>query len=149
MKAVLTRVTSARVTVGGTLAGAIAAPETGGVLALIGVSRDDDDRDCEVMARKIAELRLLDGERSATDLQAPILAVSQFTLLGRTAKGRRPSWSHAASGDHARDLFERVITLLRERGLDVETGIFGEMMQVESINDGPFTLLVDTQDPSS
>ena len=99
MKAVLTRVTSASVTVDGETVGAIDCPDTGGILALVGIGRDDADDAWKTMARKIAELRILDGELSATDTGAPVLLVSQFTLMGRTAKGRRPSWSDAAPGD--------------------------------------------------
>lgn len=144
MKAVLTRVTSATVTVAGEVVGAIDAPRTGGILALVGVSRDDADSDADTMARKIAELRMLPGEVSATDVDAPVLVVSQFTLQGRTAKGRRPSWSDAAPGEQAQPLINRVVTGLRERGLSVSEGRFGAMMQVSSVNDGPFTLWVET-----
>ncbi|AKK11272.1 D-aminoacyl-tRNA deacylase [Corynebacterium uterequi] len=144
MKAVLTRVTEATVRVDGEVVGAISAPDTGGVLALVGVGRDDDDASVATMARKIAELRLLDGEVSASDVHAPILVVSQFTLQGRTAKGRRPSWSDAAPGHQAEPMIAELIRQLRDRGLSVEQGRFGAMMQVSSVNDGPFTLLVET-----
>lgn len=144
MKAVLTRVSSASVSVDGEIVGAIEAPETGGILALVGVSRDDDSADVSTMVRKIAELRMLDGEVSAVDAGAPVLVVSQFTLQGRTAKGRRPSWSDAAPGDRAEPLIREVIDGLRERGLEVAEGRFGAMMSVSSVNDGPFTLLVET-----
>lgn len=144
MKAVLTRVSSASVSVDGEIVGAIEAPETGGILALVGVSRDDDSADVSTMVRKIAELRMLDGEVSAVDAGAPVLVVSQFTLQGRTAKGRRPSWSDAAPGDQAEPLIREVIDGLRERGLEVAEGRFGAMMSVSSVNDGPFTLLVET-----
>lgn len=144
MKAVLTRVTEASVTVEGHTVGRIYAPDTGGVLALVGVARDDGDEQVATMVRKIAELRMLDGEKSAVDISAPVLVVSQFTLQGRTAKGRRPSWSDAASGDVAEGMINRVVAGLRDRGLTVEEGQFGAMMQVESVNDGPFTLLVET-----
>ncbi|AWB81768.1 D-tyrosyl-tRNA(Tyr) deacylase [Corynebacterium yudongzhengii] len=144
MKAVLTRVTEARVTVDGEVVGEISAPHTGGILALVGVARDDDDEALATMTRKIAELRMLDGEVSATDVDAPILVVSQFTLQGRTAKGRRPSWSDAAKGEVAEPMIGRLVAGLRERGLRVEEGVFGAMMQVSSVNDGPFTLLVET-----
>lgn len=91
MKAVLTRVSEASVTVDGEIVGAIDCADTGGILALVGTGRDDADDAWETMARKIAELRILDGERSVGDAGAPVLLVSQFTLMGRTAKGRRPS----------------------------------------------------------
>lgn len=144
MKAVLTRVTQASVTVAGDTVGEISAPETGGVLALVGAARSDTPDDAATMARKIAELRLLDGEKSASDVGAPVLVVSQFTLQGRTKKGRRPSWSDAAPAAQAGPLIEQVVQDLRGRGLHVETGVFGAMMQVASVNDGPFTLLVAT-----
>lgn len=143
MKAVLTRVTEARVVVDGETVGEINGGDTGGVLALVGVGRDDGPEVWKTMARKIADLRILDGERSATDAGAPILLVSQFTLMGATAKGRRPSWSDAAPGADAEKTLGMIVDDLRGRGLTVETGVFGAMMKVESVNDGPFTLLVD------
>lgn len=144
MKAVLSRVSSASVTVDGEVVGAIDAPETGGVLALVGVGRDDGTDQIATMVRKIAELRILDGELSPVDVDAPVLVVSQFTLQGRTAKGRRPSWSDAAPGAAAEPVIERIVAGLRERGLRVEQGRFGAMMSVASVNEGPFTLLVET-----
>lgn len=143
MKAVLTRVTSASVTVDGEVVGAIDCPETGGILALVGVGRDDADGAWETVARKIAELRILDGERSVQDAGAPVLLVSQFTLMGRTAKGRRPAWSDAAPGDVAEPVIEKIADALRNRGITVEEGRFGAMMDVQSVNSGPFTVLVE------
>lgn len=143
MKAVLTRVTSASVTVDGEVVGAIDCKDTGGILALVGVGRDDDPQAWETVARKIAELRILDGERSVQDVGAPVLLVSQFTLMGRTAKGRRPSWSDAAPGDVAEPVIAKIAAALRERGITVEEGRFGAMMDVESVNSGPFTVLVE------
>jgi D-tyrosyl-tRNA(Tyr) deacylase len=95
------------------------------------------------MARKLHELRILDGERSCAELGAPLLVVSQFTLYGDTRKGRRPSWSAAARPEHAQPLVEAVVAALRERGATVATGVFGALMAVESVNDGPFTVLVE------
>ncbi len=143
MKAVLTRVKSASVTVDGEIVGAIDGGETGGVLALVGVGRDDDPDAWRTMARKIAELRILDGELSIQDAGAPVLVVSQFTLMGATKKGRRPSWSAAAPGDRAEPIIGRIVEDLRGRGLEVATGRFGAMMEVASVNDGPFTVLVE------
>lgn len=143
MKAVLTRVTQASVTVDGEVVGAIDCPDTGGVLALVGVGREDADDAWETMARKIAELRMLDGEVSVEEAGAPVLLVSQFTLMGRTKKGRRPSWSDSAPGDAAEPVIGRIAQALRERGIHVEEGRFGAMMEVSSVNSGPFTLLVD------
>ena len=113
MKAVLTRVTQASVTVDGETVGAIDCPETGGILALVGVGNDDADDAWETMVRKIAELRILDGEVSAEDAGAPVLLVSQFTLMGRTKKGRRPSWSDAAPGDVAEPVIAKIADGLR------------------------------------
>ncbi|WIM66762.1 D-aminoacyl-tRNA deacylase [Corynebacterium breve] len=143
MKAVLTRVTEAAVTVDDEVVGSISCPDTGGILALVGVGRDDDASAWETMARKIAELRILDGEKSVTDVQAPVLLVSQFTLMGKTAKGRRPSWSDAAPGEVAEPTIAKIAQALRERGIRVEEGRFGAMMKVSSVNDGPFTVLVE------
>lgn len=145
MKAVITRVTSAHVEVEGKIVAQFSSPDTGGLLALVGVGVDDEAQDAETMARKIAELRILEGELSASDCGAPIIVVSQFTLQGATKKGRRPSWSAAAPGPIAEPLFEAVVQHLRDRGLNVGTGVFGAMMDVHSVNSGPFTVLVDTR----
>ena len=146
MKAVLTRVSSASVAVNGDVVGKIVAPETGGMLALVGVSVNDADDAAawQKMAKKIAELRILDGEKSVTDLDAPVLVVSQFTLYGQTAKGRRPSWSQAAPAKIAEPIINSIVEDLRGRGLEVATGRFGAMMEVSSVNQGPFTVLVET-----
>ncbi|QYH19633.1 D-tyrosyl-tRNA(Tyr) deacylase [Corynebacterium aquatimens] len=144
MRAVLTRVSSASVTVDGEIVGSIDCPQTGGILALVGVGADDGEDACETMARKIAELRILEGERSVLDADAPVLLVSQFTLMGRTAKGRRPSWSDAAPGDVAEPVIEAIAASLRDRGITVEQGRFGAKMRVESVNEGPFTVIVET-----
>ena len=139
MKAVLTRVSEASVTVDGEVVGSI----TNGVLALVGIGRDDAPDAWQTMVRKIAELRILPGERSVSEVGAPVLLVSQFTLLGRTAKGRRPSWSDAAPGEVAKMVMEKIAAGLRERGIVVEEGWFGAMMSVASVNEGPVTLLVE------
>ncbi|MCS4489189.1 D-aminoacyl-tRNA deacylase [Corynebacterium sp. ES2794-CONJ1] len=145
MRAVLMRVSEAQVRVDGHIVGQISCPEYGGILALIGVAATDDESDVDTMVRKIAELRILKGERSISDLAAPVLLVSQFTLLGRTAKGRRPSWSDAAHAEQARALFNAVVSKLANRGISCEQGVFGADMQVESVNEGPYTVLVDTR----
>lgn len=144
MKAVLTRVTEASVTVDGETVGAINCPETGGILALVGVGAEDAEDAWETMVRKIAELRILDGEVSVEEAGAPVLLVSQFTLMGRTKKGRRPSWSDAASGDAAEPVIAKIADGLRQRGIHVEEGRFGAMMEVSSVNSGPFTVLVES-----
>lgn len=153
MRAVLTRCLSASVTVDDEVVGSFDAPDTGGLLALVGVSNEDieaGDKDPAVlenkiatMARKIAELRILDGETSVETTGAPVLVVSQFTLYGRTAKGRRPSWSDAAPGPAAEPVINKIIEQLRARDVHVEEGRFGAMMKVSSVNDGPFTVLVE------
>ena len=139
MKAVLTRVSEASVTVDGEVVGSI----TNGVLALVGIGRDDAPDAWQTMVRKIAELRILPEERSVSEVGAPVLLVSQFTLLGRTAKGRRPSWSDAAPGEVAKIVMEKIAAGQRERGIMVEEGRFGAMMSVASVNEGPVTLLVE------
>ncbi|WP_076465939.1 D-aminoacyl-tRNA deacylase [Actinomyces mediterranea] len=140
MRAVIQRVTSASVSVDGEVVGAIDRP---GLMVLLGVSRNDGAAQAATMARKIAELRILEGETSASEAGAPVLVVSQFTLYGDTRKGRRPSWSHAAPGPQAEPLIDAVVADLRGRGLEVATGRFGAMMRVALVNDGPFTVLVD------
>lgn len=115
-----------------------------GLVALVAATHDDGPDDVERMARKIAELRILPDETSVADTAAAVLVVSQFTLYGDTRKGRRPGWSHAAPGPVAEPLVEGVVQALRARGIEVATGVFGAPMQVELVNDGPFTVLVDT-----
>ena len=114
-----------------------------GLVVLLGVQRGDGPDQVATVARKIAELRILDDERSALDVGAPVLVISQFTLYGDTRKGRRPSWAHAAPGEEAEPLVDAVVADLRGRGLHVETGQFGAMMEVCLVNDGPFTVLVE------
>ena len=135
---------SASVQVEGELVGKISEP---GLLVLLGIHRNDTTTQAEFIARKLHELRLLRDEQSCASTGAPLLVVSQFTLYGDTRKGRRPSWTAAARPEHAEPLVEQVISRLRERGARVETGRFGAMMAVESINDGPFTVLIDTESP--
>lgn len=141
MRAVVTRVTRASVTVDGVVVGKIDEP---GLLVLLGVTHSDGPEQAAKMARKLHEIRALRDEESCATTGAPLLVVSQFTLYGSTRKGRRPSWSEAARPEQAEPLVNAVVTELRERGARVETGVFGAMMAVESVNDGPFTLLVET-----
>ena len=151
VRAVLQRVTRARVEVDGEVVGEISRP---GLVALVGVTHDDGPEQVERMefmpgyyegkpARKIAELRILRDEQSLVDAAAPVLVVSQFTLYADTRKGRRPSWSAAAPGPVAEPLVEAVVAALRARGVEVATGRFGAMMSVSLTNDGPVTLVVD------
>ena len=142
MRAVVTRVGTAAVTVDGKVVGEIGA----GLLSLVGVGRDDDADSARELARKIAELRVFpteDGARSVGDLGLPVLVVSQFTLYGDTRKGRRPSWDAAAPADVAAPLVETVVAELRKRGIRVATGVFGARMRVSSVNEGPMTLLLE------
>lgn len=140
MRAVLQRVTRAAVVVDGETVGAIDRP---GLLALVGVTHDDGPEQVAAMARKISELRILRDERSVLDEGAPVLVVSQFTLYADTKKGRRPSWNGAAPGSVAEPVVAAVVGALRERGVEVATGVFGAMMEVSLVNDGPVTLVVD------
>ncbi|MBA8810454.1 D-aminoacyl-tRNA deacylase [Promicromonospora sukumoe] len=140
MRAVLQRVTRASVVVDGEVVGAIDKP---GILALVGVTHDDGPAQVETIARKIADLRILHDEQSVADVGAPVLVVSQFTLYGDARKGRRPTWNQAAPGPVAEPLVDAVVAALRERGLTVETGRFGADMQVELVNDGPVTILLE------
>lgn len=140
MRAVLQRVTRAQVQVDDEVVGAIDRP---GLLALVGVTHDDGPEQVERMARKIAELRILRDEQSLTDAGAPVLVVSQFTLYADTRRGRRPSWSGAAPGPVAEPVIDELVAALRARGLEVEQGRFGAMMEVSLVNDGPVTLVVD------
>lgn len=141
MRAVLSRCTSASVRVDGRVVGELPRP---GLLVLLGVAADDGPDDVRTMVRKIAGLRVLREELGAQEAGAPVLLVSQFTLMGSTARGRRPSWSAAARGDVAEPLVDAVVAGLRELGLEVATGCFGAEMEVHSANDGPFTVLVET-----
>ncbi|MHA3834836.1 D-aminoacyl-tRNA deacylase [Terrabacter sp. AAH1] len=140
MRAVLQRVTSARVEVDGEVVGAI---DRAGLLAFVGVTHDDGPDQVERMARKISELRILRDEQSLVDAGAPVLVVSQFTLYADTRKGRRPSWSAAAPGPVAEPLVAALVDALRARGVEVEQGRFGAMMEVSLVNDGPVTLVID------
>ena len=142
MRAVVTRVSEASVTVDGEVVGAIGT----GLLVLVGVGRDDDAGRARTLARKVHELRVFatdDGARSVGDLGLAVLVVSQFTLYADTRKGRRPSWQDAAPGEVAEPLVDAVIAELRARGATVATGRFGARMAVSSVNDGPFTVLLD------
>lgn len=140
MRAVLQRASRASVTVDGQITAEFSRQ---GVVALVGVTHDDGPPEAQVIARKIAELRILDDERSVSDADAPVLVVSQFTLYADVRKGRRPSWSAAARGDVAEPLVDAVVQALRSRGLTVGTGVFGAMMDVELVNDGPMTVIVE------
>lgn len=137
MRAVIQRVNRAAVSVDGQVVGAIDRP---GLLALVGVTHDDGAAQVALIARKIADLRLLEGELSVTDAAAPVLVVSQFTLYADTRKGRRPSWNQAAGADVAEPLVQAVVEDLRSRGLEVATGQFEAHMVIDMQADGPVTI---------
>jgi D-aminoacyl-tRNA deacylase len=144
MRAVIQRVSRARVTVDGDEVGAIGA----GLCVLVGVTHDDGPDQARALAGKVWHLRVLPDEdgvmnRSAADLGAELLVVSQFTLYGDTSRGRRPSWIAAARPEHAEPLVERVVTELEALGARVATGRFRADMQVELVNDGPVTLVIE------
>lgn len=142
MRVLVQRVTSARVTVAGEVIGEIT-PASQGLLALVGVTHDDDAAKAAKLAEKLWQLRILDDEKSAADVDAPILVVSQFTLYGNTAKGRRPTWNAAAPGVVAEPLVDAFSDALRTLGASVQTGAFGADMAVELVNDGPVTVMLE------
>lgn len=140
MRAVVQRASSASVTVDGSVVASLPSP---GLVVLLGVTHTDTGQVAAALARKIYQLRILDGERSCADLASPLLVVSQFTLYADTAKGRRPSWSAAAPGPVAEPLVDAFAAALRDLGAHVETGVFGAHMDVALVNDGPVTLVLD------
>jgi len=146
MRAVVQRVSRAQVTINGWIAGEIGL----GLLVLLGVGRDDSESDVNYMAEKIAGLRIFedaDGKmnRSVLDVSGSVLAVSQFTLYGDVRRGKRPSFDDAAPPEPARRLYELFVEGIRATGLRCETGRFQEMMQVELVNEGPVTILLDSR----
>ncbi len=144
MRLVIQRVSSASVAVDGEVVGAIDGP---GLLILVGVTHDDTAETAARLAEKAWTLRILADERSAEQEQAPILVVSQFTLYADTRKGRRPSWNAAAPRPVSEPLVEAFVAALRRLGAQVGTGIFGADMAVSLVNDGPVTLLLDSDVP--
>ena len=140
MRAVVQRVTRAQVVVAHEVVGSIDSP---GLVVLLGVTHGDGPAHVERLARKVVDLRILRDERSALDLGAPLLVISQFTLYADTRKGRRPSWSAAAPGPVAEPLVDAFVDTVRGYGLLVATGRFGADMAVELVNDGPVTLLLE------
>ena len=143
MRSVIQRVLSASVRVDGEVVGAIEGP---GLLVYLGVTHDDGPDEVAWTARKIWDLRLLREEQSASDVAAPVLVISQFTLYGDARKGRRPTWQAAAPGPVSEPLYDAVCAELVRLGAQVERGRFGADMQVSSVNDGPVTLILDTAD---
>jgi D-tyrosyl-tRNA(Tyr) deacylase len=147
VRAVLQRVESARVRVGEAVVGEIGR----GLLVLLGIGRDDTSADVEYLSAKIRDLRVFEGDggkpmdRSVVDAGGSLLVVSQFTLYGDVRKGRRPSFDAAAAPDDARRLYEEFVRELRATRVPVATGEFQAMMQVELVNDGPVTILIDSR----
>lgn len=147
MKAVIQRVTRASVAVDGLVVGQIDA----GLLVLLGVAKGDEETDGRYLVEKIRTLLIFSDAQgkmnhSLTDIGGSVLLVSQFTLLGRTTNGRRPSFDEAAPPDEAKRLYEAVAAELKAQGVPVETGVFAAHMQVELLNDGPVTFVVDSRD---
>jgi D-tyrosyl-tRNA(Tyr) deacylase len=137
---VVQRVSQASVTVDGRVVGAIDEP---GLLVLVGVTHTDTPQTAAKLAAKLWGLRILEGEKSCSDVGAPLLVISQFTLYASTDKGRRPTWQAAAPGPVAEPLVGAMVTSLRGLGARVETGIFGADMKVSLTNDGPVTIIVE------
>lgn len=140
MRLVVQRAASAEVRVEDEVVGRLPGP---GLVILIGVTRSDTPDIADRLADKVWRLRILADEQSASDVGAPLLVVSQFTLYADTRKGRRPSWSAAAPGPVSEPLVDSFVAALRARGARVETGVFGADMQVALVNDGPVTLLLE------
>jgi D-tyrosyl-tRNA(Tyr) deacylase len=140
MRAVAQRVSEAKVVVDGRTVGAVGGP---GLCVLVGVTHDDTKEKAAQLARKLWSLRILPDEKSCSDIGAPLLVISQFTLYGDARKGRRPTWNAAAPGQVAEPLVDTVVAELRALGATVETGVFGAEMKVSLTNDGPFTVLVE------
>jgi D-tyrosyl-tRNA(Tyr) deacylase len=142
MRVLVQRVSSASVSVDGEVVGAVR-PDGKGLLAFVGITHSDNDETAQRLAEKLWYLRILDDERSAADVNAPILVISQFTLYANTEKGRRPSWNAAAPGHVAEPLVTAFADALRRLGATVATGVFGAHMEVELVNDGPVTVLLE------
>ncbi|MEU7941366.1 D-aminoacyl-tRNA deacylase [Microbispora bryophytorum] len=140
MRAIVQRVSSASVVVEGQVVGAVDEP---GLLVLVGVTHTDGRAEAARLAAKLWGLRILHGEKSCSDIGAPLLVISQFTLYGDARRGRRPTWQAAAPGPVAEPLVEAVVAELRALGAQVETGVFGADMKVTLTNDGPITLVLD------
>ncbi|WP_134739906.1 D-aminoacyl-tRNA deacylase [Nocardioides sp. 503] len=140
MRAVVQRVVSAAVSIDGEVTGAIDGP---GLLVYLGVTHSDTEETVRWLARKVWGVRILREEQSASDVSAPILVVSQFTLYGDAAKGRRPTWAAAAPGAVSEPLYEEFCRELQTLGASVSRGVFGADIRVESVNDGPVTLVLE------
>lgn len=140
MRAVVQRVDGASVVVDGETVGEITGE---GLCVLVGVTHEDTKEKAAALARKLWSIRMLNDEKSCSDIDAPLLVISQFTLYGDARKGRRPTWNAAAPGDVAEPLVDEVVAQLRALGATVATGRFGAKMRVSLTNDGPFTVLIE------
>ncbi|WP_090741838.1 D-aminoacyl-tRNA deacylase [Mesobacillus persicus] len=145
MRVVVQRSKEAKVTVDGEITGSI----TKGFVVLVGVTHEDQEKDAAFLAEKVANLRVFEDENgkmnlSLLDVGGEVLSVSQFTLYGDCRKGRRPNFMGAARPEHANEIYESFNSILREKGVKVETGVFGAMMDVQLTNDGPVTLIIDS-----
>lgn len=146
MRAVIQRVSRASVTVDGTVAGSVQR----GLLVFLGVGKEDTQKDIDFVADKVVHLRVFedgDGKMnlSVKDIDGGILLISQFTLFGDCRKGRRPDFTAAGGAEMAKTLYERTIAVIQDKGVLVETGVFAAHMDIDSINDGPVTLILDSQ----
>lgn len=137
MRCLVQRVSSAKVSVAGEVVGRLDRP---GLLVFVGVTPGDGQAQIDWMVRRLLNQQVLEDGSSVLSAGAPLLVVSQFTLYGSVRKGRHPSWTHAAPGEVARPIFEKLVADLRAGGAQVQTGVFGAMMQVSLVNEGPFTL---------
>jgi D-tyrosyl-tRNA(Tyr) deacylase len=146
MRAVLQRVTRASVSVAGEVVGRLDRP---GLVVLVGITHDDGPEQVGWLARKVRELRIMPDERSVADLDAAVLVVSQFTLYGDARKGRRPTWAAAAPGPVSEPVYDALCAELERLGTSVERGVFGAAMSLELVNDGPFTVLLDSAAPTT
>ena len=149
MKAIIQRVSSASVSVDDTQVGSI----KNGFLILVGVQKDDDEKDLEYLVKKTVGLRIFKDDKqhmnlSIQDVKGEILVVSQFTLCADTRKGRRPSFIHAAPPEMAENMYQKFCEKLGAEGIPVQIGKFGSMMDVELVNDGPVTIILDSRDKS-
>lgn len=144
MRCLVQRVSSAKVSVAGEVVGRLDRP---GLLVFVGVTPGDGQAQIDWMVRRLLNQQVFEDGSSVLSAGAPLLVVSQFTLYGSVRKGRHPSWTYAAPGEVARPIFEKLVSDLRAGGAQVQTGIFGAMMQVSLVNEGPFTLWLAKEPP--
>lgn len=145
MRALVQRVLSGQVSVDGQVVGKLSGP---GLVVLLGVTHSDGPEQAKKIVDRICKLIWFENGDTLADGEYGVLLISQFTLYGTAKKGRKPSWTHAAPGEIAEPLYELVAQELRSRGIPVETGVFGAMMQVSLVNDGPFTMMIEAEAPN-